>query len=208
MSPRALRRLAALALVPAVLPAQEPATTVFAAAGAGRAIAADALPQDYDAVLGVVGARRRVWRAVTAEGAVQVQRWFTAGDAVLVCRPVPDGCRINELDARGVRSFASMLARVGAEERLGRRGPFVRLAAGGGYMTRVRRPFASLASGISYGGRTARVALDVDRWWSRVDVREVTISLRDPAVRTARPFRDGATSTFVRLGLEIPLRAQ
>ena len=214
MHPRWVRALAALALVPAAAHAQDPATTVFAAVGGGQAIVTPALPRDRDAVLALLGARRRVWRSVTAEGAVQIQRWFTSGDdAVFVCQPVPgdaERCRINEL-ARPLslaRAFVSPLARVGAEERLGRRGPSVRIAAGGGYMTRVREPFASLAGGVSFGGRGARVALDVDRWWSRVDVREVTLAMRDPRDRSERPFRVGATSTFARLGVEVPVGAR
>lgn len=209
--------LAVLSIAPAMATAQAPAptdpsprTTVFVAAGAGQADASDA-PVDYDAILGVVGVRRRVWRALTAEGAVQVQQPFiSAYDVSLVCQPVPgddEHCRITQraTHARNTRALASALARVGVEERLGASGPFVRVAAGGGYMTRVREPLASLAGGIAFDARRVRVALDIDRWWSRVDVTEVTLSMRDPSARSERPFRVATTSTFVRLGLELPV---
>jgi hypothetical protein len=207
------RALALLATAPVAAAAQAPRTTILAAAGGGRAFAVSSLPRAYDALVGTLGVRHRVWRAMTVEGAVQLQQgWAQGADAVFVCGPVPgdpERCRTNELGSRtrNAQGFASALARVGVERRLGARGPFVRVATGGGYMTEVREPFATLAGGVALGGRRARVALDVDRWWSRVDVTEVTTSLRRPADRSERPYRDGATSTFVRLGLELPVGA-
>lgn len=211
--------LGALLVSPAPSAAQAPAadgppparTTVIVAVGGGEALEPRSFSRDMGALAGTVGARRRVWRDVTLEGAVQLQHAYATGsDLPFVCTPVAPGsdqCRARGL-ARQVRdadTFASALARVGVERRLGRRGPFVRAAAGGGHMTEVSEPFATVAGGLSLGGRRARLALDVDRWWSGVDATEVTLSMRDPQVRSERAVRERATSTFVRLGVELPV---
>ncbi|GLC28422.1 hypothetical protein [Roseisolibacter agri] len=214
------RMLVTLALVPAAALAQAPATadvprvTLVLSAGGGSAFAAPSIHDDHAAVLGLVGARRQLWRAVMLEGALQLQTSFVRGsDLLLVCVPVSPGsdrCRARSLGPRALAAdaFVSGLARVGVERRLGTGGPFVRLATGGGYMTEVRQPFATLAGGLAYGGRRARVALELDRWWSRVDVAEATISMRNPEDRSTRTLHEGATSTFVRLGLDIPVGAR
>ena len=210
--------LASLALAPAAALTQTsppadtpPRTTLVLSIGGGSTFAAPSIREDHGAVLGLVGARRRVWRAVTLESAVQLQTSDATGsDLVLVCVPVAPGsdrCRVRGLGPRAgaADAFVSGLARVGVERRLGTRGPFVRAATGGGYMTEVRQPFATLAGGLAYGGRRARVALEVDRWWSRLDVAEATISMRNPGERSTRTLHEGATFTFVRLGIELPV---
>lgn len=210
------RALVMLALAPAAALAQAPAdatprTTLVISAGAGSIFVTPSIADHHDAVLGLVGARRRVWRAVTVEGAVQLQAPLAIGtDLALVCAPVASGsdeCRFRGLGGHAANAdeFASGLARVGVERRLGSRGPFVRVATGGGYMTKVRQPFATLAGGLALGSRRARVALEVDRWWSRLEVAEVTVSRRNPAERSIRTLHEGARSTFVRVGVEIPV---
>jgi hypothetical protein len=216
---RRARALAvALAACPAAVAAQTPVagtsaprTTVSVSLGGGRTLEPTSFTRDIAAIVGMLGARRQLWGALMVEGGVQYQAAFATGsDLSLVCVPVAPGsdqCRVRGigdrvLDAGG---FTSLLARVGVERRLGARGPSVRLAAGGGHMTEIGEPFASLAGGASLGGGTMRLVVDVDRWWSRVDVTELTLSLRDPNVRGERTLRERATSTFVRVGLELPL---
>lgn len=81
-------------------------------------------------------------------------------------------------------------------------------------MTELAAPFVSTVSGIATRGRYVRVTLDAERWWYRLPTREATYTYPNgpeggvpPTLSVASRTR-GRRSTYVRLGMEIPLARQ
>jgi hypothetical protein len=84
----------------------------------------------------------------------------------------------------------------------------VRLSAGGGYVWQVRAPYATAVAGVGTQGRRARLTLDVEHRWLRLPLEEFaarqTTFPQDLVVTRTRHV--GAAATFLRVGIERPLR--
>lgn len=186
------------------------------AVGAGEHLATRRVTNggDEGAVAGALGVRARLWRAVVGEVLVHGQAPFVAGSGTLRCEPIPvfvvgGSCRTRMLAPQAAEAdvFAAALSRVGVEHGLGKRGPLVRLTAGGGRMWEIDRAFGSAALGLSTRGRRLRATIDAERWWYRLPT--TLEEYRPRATGDELVVLDrravAATSTFVRVGVEVPV---
>ncbi len=214
-----MRRVALLAvLAPALASAQTrtlPRTSVLLSVGAGEAPNDATTGEAGGAVLAALGLRYRAWRALIVEGAVQTSWGYATGaDAVLHC--LPSGgpgapCRVREYDRRDqmVDLLPSAVARAGIEGVLGTCRVRGRLTVGAGRMFNVGETFGSAAAGLSIGGRRVRFALEAEQWRYRLDAAEYAERVPRPTegdlFRLDRRLRLPARSTFVRVGVELPI---
>jgi hypothetical protein len=187
------------------------------------AVAAGVTPQfdgygtgDGDGAVSVSGGVRLRSRHLCVDAIVDLQDAFANGDDVTLVGPGSASYTVRRYapSVAGADAFVTVHVRGGGEIVPGRHAPTLRMAAGGGFMSEIGQPFASITSGIATRGRHVRLTFDAERWWYRLPVTETTYAAtvpgffpsEGPSVLRERSLHVGERSTFVRIGLELPLR--
>jgi len=151
------------------------------------------------------GVRVRAGRRLFADVVVAQQGEVATGDEVLI---VPAPGSVYERYGPGIERKTAVLAteaRVGLEGHPAG-GPRLRASVGGGYLWDVDEPFVGAQAGLGTSGRRVRLTIDLEHRRFRLPVQELHVAPTGNYTTTVtRRYRAGASSTFLRLGAEVPV---